>query len=173
MAMDYGRRADLRHSAAMFLPASRPCVDTPFPGPRGPLFRTRNLDLRVAPLGIYEFSVITKANVVAREIVPKKTRSRIVDVGHVVIERKFVGNLSLEIIGVLFAAVGDLPCHSLLVGSDCRGRPLMAVTRDFPAVVEIIENPELQREFVLVGRDVLSYSVRDGSASPTFRSPRI
>src|SRR5579872_51553 len=120
------------------------------------LFRTRHLDLLVAPLGIYEFSIIAKADMVASEIVPKKTRCRIVDVGHVVIERKVVRNLTLKIVGALLAAVGDLPGLLVVVGCNRRGRPLMPIPGDFPAVVEVVEHPKLQRELMLVRRNVFS-----------------
>ena len=71
-------------------------------------------------------------------------------------KRIFIGNLALKIVGTLFAAIGNLPCLFVVIGGDGRHRPHVAVARDFSAVIEIVEHAKLQREFVLVGSDVLA-----------------
>ena len=91
---------------------------------------------------------------IAREIVPEISRGRIVDVGLIVLERIFVRVLSLEIVGALLAAIGDLPGLLVVVGGDGGSGPEMAVAGNFSAIVEIVEDAELQGEFVLVGSDI-------------------
>ena len=47
----------------------------------------------------------------------------------------------------------DWPGLLVVVGRDGCGRPEVAIARDFPIVVEIVEHGELQRALVMVGRD--------------------
>ena len=42
-----------------------------------------------------------------------------------------------------------------------------------PAVIEIVEHSKLQCQFVLIGCDVGAVPVKEGSPSPTGKSPRI
>ena len=133
------------------------------------LLRTRGLALLVAPLGIHKLAVVAIADVVAREIVPEKAGGRIVNVGLIVLQRIFVGDLALEIVGAFLAAIGDLPGLLVVVGSDRGGRPEMAVAGDLAAVVEIVEHSELQSEFVLVGSDVGAVHGERGIAVADFQ----
>ena len=78
----------------------------------------------------------------------------IVDVGDSLLERKFFGHAAAGIVGALLAAIGDGPGFLVVVAGGGGGGPEVAVAGNFSAVVEIVEHSELQREFVLVGRDV-------------------
>src|SRR5580692_4687988 len=98
---DVGRE----HVAAMDL---RPGTERLLSG-RSSLLGAGRFDLLVAPFRVHEFAVVTKADMVAREVIPEETGGRIVDVGLIVLQRKFVGNLTLKIVSALLAAVGDLP----------------------------------------------------------------
>src|SRR5580700_3874907 len=104
---------------------------------RSSLLRTGRLDLLIAPLRVYELSVVAEADVIASKVVPQKAGCGIVYVRHVEIERKLVGHLSLKIVGAFFAAISDLPGFLVVVGSNRRGGPEMAIAGDLPAVVEI------------------------------------
>src|SRR5579864_2449153 len=121
-----------------------------------PLLGLRRLPASIAPLGIHELSVNSKVHVIAVQIVPEKTCARIVHVRLIVVQGVLVGDLALEIIRALFASVSNLPGLLVVIGSNRRRGPDVAVARDFSTVIEIIEYPELQREFVLVGSDVLA-----------------
>src|SRR5579872_4715212 len=123
---------------------------------RSSLPRVCGLELLVAPLGIHELAVIAEADVVAREIVPEKSSRGIVHVGQVVLQRVFVSILSLKIVGALLAAVGNRPDLFVVVGGDGGGRPEVAVAGNLSAIVKIVEHTELQRELVLVRRDVFA-----------------
>src|ERR1700687_3810397 len=135
---------------------------------RGSLLRTRRLALLVAPLRIHKFAVVAKAEVVAREIVPEKSSGRIVGVGLIVFQRIFIGHLTLEVVGALFAAISNLPSLLVVVGGDRCRRPEMTVPRNFSTVVKIVEYAELQRELVLVGCDVLAVHGERGIAVADF-----
>src|SRR5579872_1954003 len=113
-------------------------------------------DFDIAPLGIYEFAVIAKAHMVAREIVPEESGAGIIHVGLITFKRIFVSDLSLKIVGALLAAIGDRTGLQVVVGDNRGSRQMVAVAGDFAAVVEVVENAKLQREFVLVGRDVFA-----------------
>ncbi len=121
---------------------------------RSSLLRRGRLAGFVAPLRIHEFAVVAVGESVVGDVVPEKAGGGIVDIGLIVFERKFVGDGALEIIGSLFAAIGDLPGFFVVVAGDGGGGPEMAVAGNFSAVVEIVEHAELQRQLVLVGRDV-------------------
>src|ERR1700722_13409769 len=84
------------------------------------LLRTGGCGLLIAPQSIHKFPVVSKTNVVPRQIVPKKSSRRIVDVGLIMFQGIFVSDLSLEIVGALFAAIGDLPSLFVVIGSDRR-----------------------------------------------------
>src|ERR1700756_3638087 len=130
----------------------------------GSLLRTYRGTLLVAPLRIHKFAVVAKANVVAREIVPEKSGVRIVDVGLIVFQRIFIGHLTLEVVSALLAAISDLPSLFVVVGGDRSRGPEMTVTRNFSAIVKVVEHAELQRELVLVGCDVFAVHGKRGIA---------
>ncbi len=90
----------------------------------------------------------------AREVVPDVTRGGRVDVGLAQLQRKFIGHRTLVVVGALLAAVDDLPGLLVVVAGNRGIRPVVAVAGNFTTVVEIIQHAELQRQFVLVGRDV-------------------
>ena len=104
-----------------------------------------------------------------RDVVPEKAGGRIVDIRLIVIERIFIGDRALEIVGALLAAIGDLPGFFVVVAGDGGGGPEMAVAGNFSAVVEIVEHAELQRELVLVGRDVGAVHGERGIAVADFQ----
>src|ERR1700688_227448 len=119
----------------------------------------------VTPLRIHELPIDAETHVIASEVVPEKSGGRIVNVGLIVVEREFVGHLTLKIVGALLAAIGDLPGLLVVVGRDCGGRPYVAVTGHFAAVVEIVEHAKLTSELVLVGRDVFAEKGKRGIAN--------
>ena len=114
------------------------------------------LTFGIAPFRIYKLAVNAKAHVVTREIVPDEPSARIVHIGLIVFQRKFVGNLALKIVGAFFTAVGNLPGFFVVIRSNRRHGPDVAVPRNFSTVVKIIKHAELQRELVLIGRDVFA-----------------
>src|SRR5207237_10391809 len=87
-------------------------------------------------------------------VIPEKPSGRIIDIGQVVVEHVFVSNRAPEIVGALFAPIIDLPGLLVIVTGDGGGGPEMTITGDFPAVVEVIQHAELQRQLMLVGRDI-------------------
>src|SRR5208282_5850676 len=118
------------------------------------LLRRRLRALAPAPHRSDEFSVDAIGETFFRQVIPEETSARIVDVGDSLLERKFFGHAAAGIIGTLFAAIADRPSLLVVVGGSGSGRPEVAVAGNLSAVVEIIEHSELQRELVLVRRDV-------------------
>ena len=92
---------------------------------------------------------------IAREIIPNEAGEGIVNIRQIVLERKFVCVLPLEIVRTFLSAICDLPGFFVVVRCNRCCRPNVAVARNFAAIVEVVENTELQCELVLVGRDVL------------------
>ena len=90
---------------------------------RSALLGARGLAGLVAPFGIHELSVIAVRQSVASDVVPKKTSGGIVNIGLVMIEGKFIGNRTLEVIGSLLAAVGDLPGLFVVIAGNGGGGP--------------------------------------------------
>jgi len=80
--------------------------------------------------------------VVSRQIVPDETSPGGVDVGFPEFQREFVGDCAAVIVGVLFAAISDLPGLLVVIAGDGGVRPVMAVTRNFAAVVEVVQHAE-------------------------------
>ena len=119
-----------------------------------PCFGARRLARFVAPHSIHEFAVVAIGQTMAGDVVPEEAGAGIIDIGLVVLEGKLVGDRALEVIGALFAAVGDLPGFFVVVAGDGGGGPEMSVAGNFSAVVKIVEHAELQGQLVLVRRDV-------------------
>src|SRR5207302_7275728 len=105
---------------------------------RSSFLRACRLDFDVAPVRIHEFPIVAKAHVIARQVVPKKPGGRIVHVWLVAVQRKFLRNLALEVVGPFFSPIGDLPSFFVVVGGDRGGRPHVPVAGNFSAVVEVI-----------------------------------
>src|SRR5581483_4267804 len=123
---------------------------------RSALLRTCGLKVLIAPECVDEFSVVAEAEVIARQVVPEKSGARIVNVRHVVVERKFVRDLPLKVIGTLFTAIGNRPHFLVVVGGDGSGGPDVAVAGDFPTIIKIVEHAKLQGEFVFIRSDVFA-----------------
>src|SRR4029077_3000830 len=120
------------------------------------LFRVSGFVFFITPPRVHEFAIVAIAHVIACEVIPKKASGRIVDIGLIMLQRIFVGYLALKIVRAFLSAVGDGPGFLVVVAGDRCGGPEMAVSRNFSAVVKIIEHAELQRQLVLIGRDVLA-----------------
>src|SRR5260370_35825895 len=84
--------------------------------------------------------------------------------GDSLLEGKFCSDAAAGIISALFAAIADGPRLLVVVAGGRGRRPGVAVAGNFSAVVEIVEHAELQRQLVLVGRDVGSIHGERGIA---------
>src|ERR1700733_6292896 len=85
------------------------------------LLRGRGLAELVAPFGVHVFAVVAVGESVAGDVIPKIAGGRIIDIGLVVIEGVFIGDRALEVVGTLFAAVGNLPGLLIVIAGDGRG----------------------------------------------------
>ena len=92
------------------------------------------------------------------EIVPEKTSSRVVHERQALIESVAV------ILRTLTAPINNGPNLLYVVGSGGSIGPQMSIGRDVPAVVEVVQHPELQGQFVLVGGNLSSIHRQGGIA---------
>src|ERR1700744_4673312 len=83
---------------------------------RRSLLRTRRLRLVIAPLCAHELAVVAIGHVMACQIVPKEAGAGVVDIRLIVLQRVFVGILTLKIVRSLVAPVGDLPRLFVVIG---------------------------------------------------------
>ena len=90
----------------------------------------------------------------AGEIVPEVAGAGSVHIGFTLLQRKFIGDRALVIVGAFLAAIGDLPGLLVVVAGDGGVRPVVAVARDFAAVIKIVQHSELQSQLVQVGSDI-------------------
>ena len=91
-----------------------------------------------------------------RQVAPEIAGRRIVHVGNAEIQRDDVTHAALEVVAALLAAIVDLPGLLVVVAGDGRGGPDVSIAGNFAAVVEVVEDAELPRQLVLVGRDVFA-----------------
>ena len=91
-----------------------------------------------------------------RQVAPEISGGGVVDIGNADVHRDDVTHDTLEVVTALLAAIGDLPGLLGVVAGDGRSGPDVPVAGDLAAVVEVVENAELPRQLVLVGRDVFA-----------------
>ncbi len=93
-----------------------------------------------------------------REIVPEETGPGIVHNGKALLESV------AEILGTLTSSINNGPNFFDIVGTRGSIGPEMAVGGDFSAIIKVVEHSELQREFVLVGRNLSAIHGQRGIA---------
>src|SRR5262249_35971706 len=99
---------------------------------------------------------MTIRNSMFRHVRPQVTSPGFVYVRNSLLDRILVSNRVFEVVGSLVPAIRDLPCALGVVAGNRRRGPYVSVTRNFAAVVEIVEHTKLPRQFVLIRRDVLA-----------------
>src|SRR5580692_12163198 len=92
---------------------------------------------RLAPNTIDELAVVAIGKAVTGHVVPYVSRAWLIHIRLIFVERDFVGHTALKIVGALSASVADLPGLLVVIAGDGRSRPIMPITRNFSAVVEV------------------------------------
>ena len=93
---------------------------------------------------------------VLRHVGPEISSAGLVYVGDSLLDRILVSHRALEVVATLAATIRDLPRALGVVAGDGGSRPDVSVARNLAAVVEVVEQPELPRQLMLVRRDVLT-----------------
>src|SRR6476620_2017762 len=105
----------------------------------------------------------------ARCVIPDVSGRGSVHIGHTTFKREFVSDSALKIIGTFTTAIYDLPSLFVVVAGDSGRTPFVAVARNFPAVVKIIQHAELQRQLMLVRGNVLPIKSQRGISIAHFQ----
>ena len=80
------------------------------------------------------------------------------------VEHVFIGYRSLVIVGPFLAAICDLPGLLIVVTGDGSTRPNVSISRNFSAVIEVIEHTELPGQLVFIGSDLFAIDGQRGIA---------
>ncbi len=105
---------------------------------------------------------------VARHVRPDVAGAGLVHVRLALVQRIITRHNPFVIVQALAPSIGDGPSLLRIVAGDGGHRPHVAVAGNFAATVKIIEDAELPRQLVLVGRDLLAVHAkrRVGIAGP-------
>ena len=90
----------------------------------------------------------------ARKVFPEITTGGLSRIGHFIFDGNPAQQRAFGIVSVFVAAIADGPSLRDVVGNGGRGGPDVSVAGDIAAIVEIVQDPELAREFVLIRGDV-------------------
>ena len=88
------------------------------------------------------------------DVVPEKSSRGIVHIWFSKFQGIFIGYGTLVVVNALLAAIGDLPGFLVVIACDGCSGPIVSITRDLAAVIEIVEYTELQSELVLIRSDI-------------------
>src|SRR5256885_14660094 len=102
------------------------------------------------------FAVVTISHSMPREIAPQVAGAWFIHVRNMLLNWISVIHHSFVVVSSLSAPIRDLPCLLGVVARNCGIGPHVTVTRNFAAIVKIVEHTELQCQLVLVGRDLLA-----------------
>ena len=111
-------------------------------------------ELISAPFAGHEFAIVTITQSVACHVAPQISSPGLINVRFVVLQWIFIGDHAFKIVSALAAAIGDLPRFLVVVAGNRRRGPHVAVAGNFAGIVKIVEHAKLQRQLVLIGRDV-------------------